>query len=253
MSDTVEYLAMASERHELEISIRIEDGDRFAGLDVDVKALSALLFCGAIVEEVLRFGDTLYEDHAPRHFFGSMLRMSESAKKDGLSWVDCYQSRGQFAELYREIVRLRRRGRSIAASAILRLEIVEVYRENPTVPKILATGTSAAIVLLTVTFSSIQLMQERGADHCRSQAYEMAKTNMTFLSAAARREGKWTKEHSGAEDLIMMNMNTSIAACGSNLNGIQLKTKPKEGSVELSMGGDRLRNQPLQTPEAKRP
>ena len=58
---TQHLMEEAGERGNLPITVRVHDGDGYAGLDVDLEAMAALLFCGAVAEEVILFADGLYE------------------------------------------------------------------------------------------------------------------------------------------------------------------------------------------------
>ena len=229
------------------------EGERYASLDLDTKALAAALFSGAVIEEVIRFGNALYEKSPENYAFSSMIRMTEDVIRRGWNWVDCYEHGDELAELFREIIRLRLRGSPIASSEDLRLELVEITRESPTTLKILAIGTAASMFMLASTFSALAVVKQHGADACRADAYRMEESNMRDLKELSRREGKWTKEHTEAETKILAAMNTAIAACGSDFKGFSVDLDLKNWKVEFYTDNKALRDQPTQTTEGKRP
>ena len=75
-------------------------------------------------------------------------QLTATVLANGWTWVDCYEHGEEFVGAFRGIIGLRERGAGIAASDLLRLELIGFERENPSVLKIMATGTAAAVMLL---------------------------------------------------------------------------------------------------------
>src|SRR5690348_6437991 len=113
MSYSATALAAISERRSFEIWVRIMEGDRYASLDLDLKAIAAVMFSGAVVEEVIRYGDFLFGRTPPGEQAGSIERLAHRFDPQLKDWVDFYEHGEEFAAAFEEIIRGRIRGTPI--------------------------------------------------------------------------------------------------------------------------------------------
>jgi hypothetical protein len=106
---------------------------------------------------------------------------------------------------------------------------------NPTFWKILASGTSGAILLGGLVWAGIQYNHQIGAPECRSRAQEFANERMKALELQARREGYLSPEISRSQKYIVEGLNAAIAHCDNLIGRPHIKVSPKDWEIEASI------------------
>lgn len=232
-------LAQTGDRAALPIALRIHDGDRYASVDADTAAMSIVLFCGTVAEEVGNYASALEGSSKFDWRAEAVEAIAAQAHQNGPTWVDQIERGQLFAEAFANIFRRRAHEERLAASDILRLEVIGFARENPSVFQIVAGGLTFAVIALAFSFSAAQLMHEAKSDECLARAYEMGKAGGERLDRIAKMQGHWTPELVQTNANILDAQNAAIAACNSVLSSVKVRAHGK--GVDLDISADQLR------------
>jgi hypothetical protein len=231
-----------AERKRLEITVRAYDGEDYAPLGLDLRGLQAVLVSAGIAEVAVAYWtfhleQTLYPAY-PRNVltnFGNII--SDNSSNMIKTWVDEYEDRERWLELYQSQIN-RRRGElwGVGDGEILHVALVELSKENPTVMTVIATGLTIANLYLASCFGGVHLMKQREAVECRQQYLDYSRQQADAILRQAKLEGHFTDKHNEAIKTIQDSLNKGIAACGSNLERIDLGIDG--GRVTLSINRD---------------
>jgi len=215
-----ELLQSVERTGQLNFNVRIEENQRFASLDLDLKALEPILFAGRIAEFIYCYATylagestgTIYPDEVFRSFEIEVLR---EVRRNMASLADLCEYQG---ERYRGIFLsyLGKRNPDIGITSlqdVMRLEMVGIEKINPTVLKILATFAATAGMVLVLVFGGVQGVKQYQAPHCVAQQSEYAEEKTKAIMKAARLEGKLTEQHQRSLDKIDDSLKAGIAAC----------------------------------------
>jgi hypothetical protein len=233
--DVAGFLETVTLKERMTVTVRVYDGDGYAPLGVDTRWLRNILFCGGVAEV-----STAYLSHAlglpvPRAYRPEMLRDAAGTLSARLgdgrqSWIDVYETEQEFfARMFQLQLQQRAGGLwSVGDGEILRLELVAISKENPTVLKILVSGAMAAMLALGGCFVGVHLMRENGAAACRQQYLDYDQKQTERLLKTAKFEGKFTAEQRAALESVNSLTKAGIAACGSSLDDAGMTFKPGE-------------------------
>jgi hypothetical protein len=224
MASNIErFLDIVEVSRRMTINVRIDGGPGYASLGTDVLWLHKVHFCVGVAEVVGSYvlgrtgisTEALYSDEISGELGGMFARIGHSAD----SWVDFYERQSYPAEQLFRVHLARRRGGPWAAGAddILRVDLVGLTKENPTLLQIIATGATTTMLALGMCFGGVQLMKEYGAQACREQYLDYSARESERIHRTARLEGRFTKEHEAALGKVRDMVNAGIAACGSSL------------------------------------
>jgi len=212
----------------LELLVKVHDGDRFAALGLDLRALHGAMFAVGAAELGIAYAHFVEFGEALAGFAPGLLKELEYEIRDRKvaqrTWADlALDDRGLWHQMF-ELQFDRREGGmdAVGRGDIVRAEIVEVYRENPSVTKIIAIGTLLGVGLLTLTFGSVQIMKQRDAPQCRVAALQSANLDKQTIQRMARLEGRFTENHRAAWQAVEDSYKTSVAACGSALDSFRI-------------------------------
>jgi hypothetical protein len=112
-------LSQTGKRAALPIALRIHDGNRYAAVDADTAAMSIVLFCGAVAEEVGNYASAL-EDRSKFDWRSEAVEaIAAQAHENGPTWVEQIGRGQQFTEAFANIFRRRAHEERLAASDIL--------------------------------------------------------------------------------------------------------------------------------------
>jgi hypothetical protein len=235
-------LERASGERRLELAVRIYDGDSFAPLGADLEQLEKVLFVAGTAEFIYSYVAYLagsneqlpYEIGSFREFEGALSSTSRGVRP---SWDDLHRDRRDYEAIFRRQLYMRTGGLwSVGSSDLLRMELVEIYKQNPTILKILATGVVAIMITLSGCVGGVWIAQERDADHCRVEQIAYGKQLAETIMRQAKLEGKFTPEHGKALAQVQDTVNAGIAACGCHLTGVRIEIDPKAGKVIFEIG-----------------
>jgi hypothetical protein len=226
-------------------TLKLQDGNRNAPLAADVTALDAILFAGGAAELVYSYAAWLAGDegrlpYSPRAFaefddeFGKWVGWN-------LHWIDLYHERPDACRAVFERMLRRRKGGywAIGSGDLLRLELVEAWRENPSLRKILVSGAAGIGFLFTASFSAIQVVKEVDAPTCRQQAYDWGERQTHELLRQGRFEGTLSEQ---SYQRLQGVVNARVAACGSHWRFMKWGLKP-DGTLEMEADASTPRTQ----------
>lgn len=236
MNEVEMLLDAVQKRQSLEVVIKIYESESGnATLGADVAALWSVQFTGGIAEFTysyaaylaggergLPYRSEVFQDFEMQFFSDSGIRHK--------SWIELYEQKHEFCfEVFRRVM-TRRDGyhHAVASGDILRLELVEVWRENPSCRMILAKGVTAAILTLAGTFGAVHVMKTYDADRCRQEWIDYGEKQTIMLTKIGRFEGKLPP---GAYDKLQDTVAGGIAACGSPLSAAEVNIGPKGVTV----------------------
>lgn len=223
----------------LSLTVRLDDEEkRDAPLGLDVAVLDAILFVGGTAEFLYWYASDLAGETSGLPYASTVFREFERDLAEVLAghpanWMELYEFRQQAC--YRLFLRylMRRDGgaRAMAAGGIVRLELVRAWKENPSFRTIIASGVAGAMMIISSTFASVQIMREHDRKQCIEQAYDYGNRQAALLAKTGKFEGKLPQDSYGrVQDVV----NARIAACGSPLTGIGVKAGPGGVALEAS-------------------
>lgn len=221
----LEALTKSIESNErFSIMVKTHEGDGYASLGLDLIGLDAVLECVGIAEVATAYwmfesGDLSFSAYSPNMLseFGGMISGSNSPE----NLMDAFTSQDHWLDVYHTQIAQRRGGRwAVGDGEILRVELVELYKENPTVKQILVTGFAGTLIFLGGTFGWVHVKKENGAQQCQQQFLEYGQKGREPILKQAKLEGRLTEHHEKALQAIENTVTTGIAACGSKLDEI---------------------------------
>lgn len=212
----------------LEIAVRIQDGPRYAALGHDVRAFDAVLSCVGIAEAIHAYSEWVTTGKGTEAYSASslkgldaMIRLAVTAEQ---SWIDTYESGRHWAGVYGLLISARRGGpRNVGVDEYLRVELVQLRRENPTVAKILATGAARSMLLLSALIGGVVLVGQFGAEGCRQDYMHYSERQMEKIRGLARLEGHLSENHVKGLKVIQHSMDAGISACGFHLRNMEVR------------------------------
>jgi hypothetical protein len=237
-------LALISDGTPLEIKLEIREGaNSFAALDYDLKALNALLFIAGVAEFVsvyiaYRAADLPNPVYSLAAFDDFTREFITPRRQHYFSWVDVVE---KDSDLFRSVfdgwIRNRRNpGTGIAAtSETVRLELVEIYKQNPTITKVIAIGSIVSITALGGIVIGANTYITHGAEECRKKHHELNIQATDRILENVKRTGKPPtpldgQMYSDATQLTAM----AFAACKPDLVGLNVRFK--FGDKEMAFG-----------------
>lgn len=225
----------------LVLYVSIDANNQYAALDTIVPTLEAISFCSWICEATYQYIAFIAPTRDVRYVIDPVIGLFENlahAAPSDWSWIDYYE-RGPVYDLrLRQLQAMTIMPGSIESiPKILRLELVSFQKINPSVFKIVATGTMAGVLLLSSAFGAVHLIETVGAQECRQRNIDLTKHEFDELMRQSRREGKLTEIHERSLRDINKALNIKQAACGSSLEniGIELRKNP-DGTVDFIFG-----------------
>jgi hypothetical protein len=228
----------------LELDVQIDDGGRNEPLDVTVLTLDRVLFSGWMAETVFRYIDFLdrgAQGLAPTRGVEVLHNVIiPQVREQNWSWVDCFEQGDEFYARLRPAMSRDLSVSGIAASNVLRLELVSLHKFNPAVNKIFATGFASALAILVGGFVTVQVYKESGAEVCRRQYIDLAGSQSSQLKDLAKREGRWTTAHVHSSEDINRALYVNAATCGSPLSNATIKLRP-EGLIDIQVSSSDAR------------
>jgi len=222
-------------KHSFEITVRTYDGAGYASLGHDLMGLDTVLECVRVAEVAAAYWTfpfgafNTYSLHALMDFEAIISRPSPS------TWVDAFSNQDHWLDVYGRVQSRRGGYWAVGDGEILRVEFIDLYKENPTVKKILVTGFLAAQIFLAGCFGGVQLIKEGDAEQCRQEYIDYGQHLSEAVFQQARLEGRLTEQHLKALEAIQTTVNTGTAACGSKLDKFQVGVKVNESGVDLGL------------------
>jgi hypothetical protein len=219
-----------------EIVVKTYDGEGYASLGHDLISLDAVLACVGIAEVAASywtFPDGAFNTYSPQHLaeFGAMI----SGGQRPIDWVEAFNDKDLWFDVYSRVQGRRGGYWTIGDGEILRVELVNLYKENPTVKQIIVSGVASAVFLLAGCFGGVQVMKEKGAQQCRQEQIYYGQHVSDAVFKQARLEGRFTEQHQKALQGVQDTVSTGIAACGSKLDKFQVGVKVKGVDLGLTV------------------
>ncbi len=231
-------------RERLVVTVRIYDEEkRDAPIGADVAVLQSLMFVGGTAEFVYAYagyltGDTSAHLYDPPAFSEFERQLRERIGDVRPNWIELYQRRPLFElnTLFLPYIAGRRGGyRAIGSSDIIRLELVDASKENPSVRKIIVSGVAAAVMTISGAFAAVQIIREYNREQCIVEAYNYGNEQAALLAKMGRFHGPMPDEsYAKLQDVV----NARLASCGSPLAGIGVKLGPDGVALEASSRTD---------------
>jgi hypothetical protein len=223
----------------VDLRVRIFENENLpAPLGLDVQALRAILYVGAVAELIYSHASYLANQTEGLPYTNQVLQEFEKSLQvlhpGGRSAWELYDTdHGRISQIFMQTLLRRSNGFWSAASSeqILRLELLELWKENPSNRKIMATGVAGAVLLLAAAFGFSLLHSEYGAVECRAGWHAYGNEQADRLVSVGKFEGKFPQE---AYDKLQLDVNNGIAACGSQLRGFTI-TLNKEGTFIVDL------------------
>lgn len=228
----------------LELLVKVYDDhhDQFAALGLDLQALHGAAFAVGAAELAIAYAYFVQFGEALAGFEPEMLRELDNQIRERKvaerTWADLALDDGDF--WYRTLrmqFAMREGGlEAVGRGEIIRAEIVELYRENPSVKKIIATGSLLGLGFLGMTFAAVQLQKQHGEAQCRAVALDRANHEIEMIGKMARLQGQFTENHLAAFKAVENSYKASVAACGSSLKSVEVEVDPAAGKIVLKVG-----------------
>ena len=119
--------------------------------------------------------------------------------------IDAFANQDHWLDVYRRQIARRRGGYwAVGDGEILRVELVEIYKENPTFKEILIAGAISAQLVLVGAFGWVQVKKQNGMEQCQQQFLEHAQKSQEQIMKQARLEGRFTEQHQKAWDALQV-------------------------------------------------
>jgi hypothetical protein len=219
-----------------EIVVRTYEGEGYASLGHDLIGLDAVIACVGIAEVAASywtFPSGAFNTYSPNALaeFGAMI----SGRKSPNTWIEAFTDQDHWLDVYMRVEGRRGGYWTVGDGEILRVELIDLYKENPTIKKILVTGFAAAQIFLAGCFGGTQVMKERAAQQCRQEYVDYGQHVSDAIFRQARLEGRFTEQHEKALQAIQDTVKTGIAACGSKMDRFQVGVKVNEKGVDLGL------------------
>jgi hypothetical protein len=218
-------------------TVKTHEGEGYASLGSDLIGLNAVLECVGIAEVAyaywtLQSGDYSISPYSQDSLaeFGGMISASNRPE----TLIDAFRNQDHWLGVYRRQIARRRGGYwAVGDGEILRVELVYVYKENPTIKEILIAGAISAQLILVGTFGWIQVQKQEGVEKCQEQYLKYGEKGHEQLMKQARLEGHFTEQHKKSWEALQDTVKTGIAACGSKMDQIDAGIEVDEKGVAL--------------------
>jgi len=229
----------------LELLVKVYDDhhdDRFAALGLDLEALHGAAFAVGSAELAISYAHFVQFGEALAGFAPGMLRELDNHIRERnvaeRTWADlALEDEDFWYRTFRMQFAMREGGlEAFGRGEIIRAELVEVYRENPSIKKIIATGSLLGLGFLTMTFGGVQIHKETDTAQCRAVAFQRAEHDTEKIRQMAKFEGRFTEHHLKALQAVQDTYKASIAACGSSLKSIEVEVDLPTGKIVLKLG-----------------
>jgi hypothetical protein len=261
MSPDIEGLSRAVERNKrLEIRTRAYDGNGYASLGLDLRVLTAVFETIGIAEVAATYwgyGQMSFPTGFEKPLPGLSLALfdrSVSAVDRSTTWVDALANQEDWLDLYKQQFFFPRRAYwAVGNGKILRVELVELSKENPTVTKIIVSGFTAATLFLATCFGGVHLVKTIGEERCRQDYFDYSNRQTEIIMTQAKLEGRFTRNHEVALGRIQNSLKAGIAACTANMDEIDVTLGDQGVVVSVSRAEHRASNQQSDDPSERDP
>lgn len=233
---------LESETPSLELLVKVHDDNRFAALGLDLRALHGAAFAIGAAELGIAYAHFVQFGEALAGFEPGMLQELDYEIRERRvaqrTWAELALDEGDFWYRLFETQLARREGglEAFGRGDIIRAEMIDIYRENPSVKKILATGSLLGLGFLGLTFGAVQTMKQLHEPQCRMAALQSAEHDKDTIRRMARLEGRFTENHRAAWQAVEDSYKTSVAACGSALDSFSVEVDFAASKVALVLG-----------------
>ncbi|HEY3949253.1 hypothetical protein [Phenylobacterium sp.] len=242
MSDVWERsLALIGEQGALPVFARVHQGGKDLPLHQAVRALEPILFTAGVAEFIFCYSEFKLNGAAGPTYSPDVLRQFEAdilheLRGRELSFLDfSADERAKYSYLFDRYLRLRRNGAYLASdSETLRVTVVEFFRENPWVFKLIAGGSAAAMIWLSVVFGGVDIAQQADSPQCRAEAAALLETRSAMIMRQAKLEGRMTDADREALKDISNSYNVAVAACQPRLPQVKMTVSAR--GVEIDFG-----------------
>lgn len=228
--------SIQSNKH-FQMTVKTQEGEGYASLGSDLIGLDAVLECVGIAEVayaywMLQFKDYSLSAYTPDMLaeFGQMI----SGSNRPATLIDAFRDQDHWLDVYRRQIARRDGGYwAIGDGEILRVELIDIYKENPTFKEILIAGAISAQLILAGTFGWVQVKKQQGMEQCQKQFLENSQKGQEQIMRQARLEGHFTEQHEKAWDALQDTLKTGVAACESKMDQINAGVEVTEKGVAL--------------------
>ena len=220
-----------------QITVKTQEGEGYASLGSDLIGLDAVLGCVGIAEVAYAYWMLESGDYSLSAYFPDMLvefgQMISGSNRPA-TLIDAFRNQDHWLDVYRRHIAQRHGGYwAVGDGEILRVELIDIYKENPTFKEILIAGAMSAQLILAGTFGWVQVKKQQGMEQCQEQFLEYSQKGQEQIMRQAWLEGHFTEQHQKSWEALQDTARTGIAACGSKMNQINAGIEVNEKGVAL--------------------
>jgi hypothetical protein len=211
-------------------------------LATDVAALDAVQFAAGAAELAYSYAAYLMKDERPVPYSEGQFVEFE-AELTRIGWNRTPAARYDAATCYRVIERMlwRRDGGywAIGSGDLVRLELVEAWRENPSCRKILVSGVAAVGFLFSATLCGIEIHRELERPDCEQRAFQWERMELDALRQIGEFEGHLSDQK---YQMMQTTLGTSLAGCGTLFSWISGSIEGYGIKAEVELATDERRS-----------